>query len=189
MGLSLLAIVLLSPVALVISTLILRQKAGPVFFRQERIGLEGQPFLILKFRTMTSDATGPAVTALDDTRVTPLGRKLRNSKLDELPQLVNVLLGDMSLMGPRPEVREYADLWSVEMRRVILSVRPGLADPVTLSLRREEDVLARSDDPEAYYREVLLEQKAHGYVVYVLNRTIPSDIYMLCRTFWRVVSG
>lgn len=179
---SALGLIVLMPVTAVLAILIKRDSPGPVFFVQVRLGRAGVPFRLLKFRTMRVSDEGVEVTAAGDPRVTELGRRLRASKLDELPQLVNVLLGDMSLVGPRPEVNRYAQYWTVEQRQVILSVPPGITDPVTLSLRREEELLAASEDPETFYVWTLLPEKARGYVDYVRGRSIPSDAVVLART-------
>ena len=187
--LSILGLILLSPVMAVIGVVIKRDSEGPVVFRQERVGLHGRPFTLWKFRTMTAakDPSAPEVTAGGDMRITDVGRRLRSSKLDELPQLVNVLRADMSIVGPRPEVARYAAHWTLEQRVVILSVRPGITDPVTVELRREEEILRDVGDPEAYYITMLLPEKAERYVGYVENRTLASDALVVLRTLWTIV--
>lgn len=183
--LALTALVLLSPVLLVVAIAVRLSSPGPVIFRQVRVGKGGRPFEILKFRTMRSargGAEGDYVTASGDPRVTPLGRRLRRLKLDELPQLVNVLRGEMALVGPRPEVPAYVALWPTGERETILSVRPGLTDPVSLALRDESDVLASASDPERFYREVLLPRKAAWYAEYVRDRTARDDLAVLLGT-------
>lgn len=183
---SLVALVLLGPVFLLISLLIKRDTEGPVIFRQQRVGRCAKTFDLLKFRTMTVQGASqlPQVTASGDSRITPIGRRLRSTKLDELPQLVNVLKADMSLVGPRPEVPRYASLWTPEQRTAILSVRPGITDPVTVDLRREEEILGAVSDPERYYMEVLLPEKARRYVDYVNHRGLLSDAALLVRSAW-----
>jgi lipopolysaccharide/colanic/teichoic acid biosynthesis glycosyltransferase len=163
----------------------------PVLFRQVRVGRRGSPFTILKFRSMTSAANdgAPLVTAGSDPRITTIGRALRSTKLDELPQLLNVLRGDMSLVGPRPEVPQYAAYWSDSERSTILSVRPGITDPASVMFRREEQVLATKADPEAYYVEVILPAKATVYVNYVLSRSLIGDLRIISGTLRSVVSG
>jgi lipopolysaccharide/colanic/teichoic acid biosynthesis glycosyltransferase len=180
-------LILLLPVGAVIALLVKRESPGPVFFVQVRLGRNGAPFRLLKFRTMRASSAGAQVTAAGDPRVTELGRWLRASKLDELPQLVNVLRGDMSLVGPRPEVTRYARHWTAAQKQVILSVRPGITDPVTLSLRREEQLLAASQDPEGFYVRTLLPEKACRYVDYVRGRSIRSDASVLARTVVELV--
>lgn len=154
----------------------------PVFFRQTRVGRFGRPFVLVKLRTMRPSGNGPMVTARGDQRVTALGRFLRRSKLDELPELWNILRGDMALVGPRPEVPELVDsgnpLWNE-----VLSVRPGLTDPTTVSLVDEEALMAAVEgDRERYYREVLQPAKLQGYVEYLRNRSWHSDLGVLAKT-------
>ena len=186
---SLIGLVVLSPVMAVIAVIVRRDSAGPALFRQERVGRHGRLFTLLKFRTMTEskDAHGPLITSAGDSRVTKVGHVLRSTKLDELPQLINVVKGDMSLVGPRPEVPRYVDLWPEEERRVILSVRPGITDPVTVGLRREEQMLAEQPDPERFYREELLPQKARRYREYVETRNNVIDLAVIARTLREVV--
>lgn len=180
----------LAPMMGAISYTIRRASPGPVIFRQVRVGRGGEPFVMYKFRTMRTDSgDGPSVTSRGDRRVTPVGAWLRSTKLDELPQLVNVLKGDMSLVGPRPELQVFVAEWDSASRDVILSVRPGITDPMTLSLRREEELLATVDDPETYYRDVLLPQKVDAYVQYVRTRTLRGDLALLGRTLRDVVFG
>ncbi|TXH31529.1 MAG: sugar transferase [Actinobacteria bacterium] len=184
---SIVGLILLAPVMALIAVFIKRDSDGPVIFAQERVGRHGRPFTLFKFRTMTNGpAAGPAVTAAGDARVTRVGATLRSTKLDELPQLVNVAKGEMALVGPRPEVRRYVDLWPEEQRRVILSIRPGITDPMTVNLRREEELLGAAPDPEAYYTGVLLPQKAAAYVRYVQSRTLRSDLGLLFTTLWSI---
>jgi lipopolysaccharide/colanic/teichoic acid biosynthesis glycosyltransferase len=159
----------------------------PVFFRQVRVGRHGRPFTLIKLRTMRAagagaGSPGPKVTAGNDPRITAVGRWLRKTKLDELPELWNILRGDMSFVGPRPEVADYVHpdepLW-----REVLSVRPGLTDPVTLRLRHEEALLeAVSGDRERYYRETLQPRKLEGYVEYLRRRSWWTDLGVLFAT-------
>ena len=157
---------------------------GPAFFRQERVGKGGQAFTLLKFRSMAAAPVpaGLRVTAATDPRITKVGAKLRATKVDELPQLINVLRGDMSIVGPRPEVAEYVSLWSAEDRRIVLSVRPGITDPATLLLRHEERLLADQPNPETYYRETLIPQKVRLYRHYVESRSFATDLGLIIRT-------
>lgn len=185
---STIGLVLLAPVLAVIGIAIKRDSQGPVVFTQQRVGQHGRLFTLYKFRTMTAaNSGGPSVTVSGDARITRVGQRLRSTKLDELPQLVNVAIGDMSLVGPRPEVPEYVAQWPAEDAAVILSAKPGITDPMTVELRREEAILAAAPDPEAYYREVLLPQKAQAYVAYVRSRTIWTDLKVLAETLRAVV--
>ena len=185
---AMIGLVLLSPVFAVIGVAIKRDSPGPVLFTQERVGRFGKPFTLFKFRTMVVDSgKGLAVTAAGDARVTRVGTKLRSTKLDELPQLMNVAKGEMALVGPRPEVRDYVDLWTEQQRQVILSVRPGITDPMTVRLRREEELLGTAADPERYYRQVLLPQKAHAYADYVQQRSLVGDLRLVLVTLKSIV--
>lgn len=185
-----LALVVLSPLMAVISVFIRREDAGPVIFRQQRVGRYGKLFTLYKFRTMRQVPPGsPLITAAGDQRVTRVGRKLRSTKADELPQFWNVVRGDMGLIGPRPEVPKYVELWPPADREVILSVRPGVTDPVTVSMRREEEVLAEQADPEAFYVSHILPEKIRGYVSYVNNRTLMGDLKIFLKTAVTVVRG
>jgi lipopolysaccharide/colanic/teichoic acid biosynthesis glycosyltransferase len=154
---------------------------GPALFRQERVGRFGRPFFLLKLRTMRAE-DGPQVTASGDSRVTAVGRFLRRTKLDELPQLWNVVRGEMALVGPRPEVPALVDLASETWRRV-LSVRPGITDPVALALKDEEALLATvAGDRERFYRATLQPYKLRGYTHYIQSRTAWTDLAVIART-------
>lgn len=155
---------------------------GPFLFRQERVGRGGRPFTLNKIRTMRASRGGPQVTARDDNRVTAVGKLLRRTKLDELPELWNILKGDMSFVGPRPEVPRYVDLANPLWRRA-LDARPGLTDPVTLRLRNEEDLLSVVEgDREQFYRLVLQPFKLRGYVEYLGRRSFLADLGVLWMT-------
>ena len=186
---SAIGLIVLSPVLALVGIFIKRDSPGPLLFSQERVGRRGRLFMLYKFRTMVpgGESEGPAVTAAGDKRVTRIGRRLRSTKLDELPQLVNVIRGDMALVGPRPEVPKYVALWPPEQRDEILSVRPGITDPMTVELRREEDLLALAPDPDAYYREVLLPKKAAAYVEYVRSKTLIGDIRIVVGTLGSIL--
>ncbi len=164
--------------------------AGPVFFRQERVGRGGKPFRILKFRTMRPDSDrGIQVTVGEaDSRITRSGRFIRKWKLDELPQLVNVLRGEMSLVGPRPETPKYVAFWTAEQRHV-LDVRPGITDPASIRYRNENEMLAGREDPERYYIEVLMQEKLALQLEYVCHHSFWGDIGILFQTFLAVVKG
>jgi lipopolysaccharide/colanic/teichoic acid biosynthesis glycosyltransferase len=182
-----LALVLLSPVLAVIALGVALTSDGPILFRQERAGLRGVRFTIFKFRTMRVGGVGPSVTAKTDPRITALGQYLRKTKLDELPQLWNVVRGDLSLVGPRPEAIPYVDLNDAAWQEV-LSVRPGITDPITLRLRNEEEILAAAEpSPELFYREFLLPYKLSGYRDYVARRTWWWDISVIWATLLAVV--
>ena len=181
---SALALVLLAPVFLLIALAIRWDSAGPVLFRQERVGRGGRVFRIRKFRTMVVDAPrqGPALTIGQDPRITRVGAWLRRTKLDELPQLLDVLGGDMSLVGPRPEVPRYVALYPSDLRERVLSVRPGITDPVSLKLADEASVLAASSDPERTYREELLPAKLREAVAYAEQASLWSDLRIIAAT-------
>jgi lipopolysaccharide/colanic/teichoic acid biosynthesis glycosyltransferase len=188
---SLAAIVLLSPLLLVLAVWIKCDSPGPVFFRQERVGRGGAPFRIHKFRTMVADAParGPQITVGRDARITRAGAALRDRRLDELPQLIDVLRGDMSLVGPRPEVPQYAALIPAELRAQVWSVRPGITDPVSLKFADESAVLAAQPDPERHYVEVLLPAKAREAAAYAAQATLWTDLVLIGRTLrWLIAS-
>lgn len=187
---SALGLLVLSPLLLVIAVAIVIGSGWPVLFQQQRVGRNGNLFEIYKFRSMSQSAqgVGPSVTSAGDPRVTSVGRWLRSSKLDELPQLWNVLRGDLSLVGPRPEVPSYVALWLPEDREVILSVRPGITDPASTKYRREEELLATQPDPEEYYRQVILPDKIRMYREYVNRTSMATDLRVLADTAHSVVS-
>jgi len=180
------ALTLLAPVLAVVALLVRWSSPGPVFFRQRRVGEGGQLFALLKFRTMWEGASGPRVTGARDARVTPVGGYLRRTKIDELPQLVNVLRGDMTLLGPRPEVPEYlARLGAAGAPYAAL--RPGLADAATLAFYDEGALLARASDPERYYLERILPMKARLSVAYARERTVTTDLRLVVALARRVL--
>lgn len=184
-----LGLVLLAPLLAAIAVLVRATSPGPVLFRQERIGRGLAPFRLLKFRTMVADAPsrGPAITVGADPRVTGVGAFLRRTKLDELPQLVNVIRGDMSLVGPRPEVPAYVALYG-EAERRIFSVRPGITDPASLLYHDEGTMLASFPDPERAYREVVLPHKIALSLAYLDERSLWRDLALLVRTALRLVA-
>lgn len=171
---------LLSPVWVLVSLAIRVDSAGPVLHRSVRVGLNGEQFTLYKFRTMGIDAasTGPGITRRGDPRITRVGRVLRRLKIDETPQLINVLRGDMSLVGPRPEDPRYVRGYSVEQRRV-LSVRPGLCSPAVIKYRHEEALLEASDDAERTYVDVILPDKLSMDLDYIDSRSLVSDLRIL----------
>lgn len=176
-------LVVLSPVFVGVGVAIWAQDRGPVFFRQERVGRGGRTFRIHKFRSMRVANAGSLVTSAHDNRITPVGAFLRKSKLDELPQLIDVLAGSMSLVGPRPEVPRYVAMWPAEARDEILSVRPGISDPAAIAFRHEQDELAAADDPERHYVDVILPKKVAMYRDYVRNRSFLGDLRLIVGTF------
>jgi lipopolysaccharide/colanic/teichoic acid biosynthesis glycosyltransferase len=182
--LALLLLTLLLPVILLAAWAAARDTGASGFFKQERIGRDGRPFRVVKIRTMRPVA-GTTVTTLGDSRITPLGHLLRRSKLDELPQLFNVLAGQMSFVGPRPDVPGFADALGEE-GRVILAVRPGITGPATLKYRDEETLLAGVEDPERYNREVIYPDKVRLNREYVLTWSFDKDLIYLWRTAFPV---
>ncbi|HCS61363.1 MAG TPA: sugar transferase [Microbacterium sp.] len=182
-----LLLALCSPVFLVLAVLIPRDSQGPVMFRQIRVSRGGAEFRIHKFRSMTSKLSGPSVSTSTDIRITRLGRLIRISKLDELPQLIDVFQGKMSLVGPRPELPEYVSHWPRELRPIILSVRPGITDPATVILRNEAEYLARFENPERAYVEHLLPAKARIYSDYVRGRSFSGDIRIVWATVRAII--
>ena len=185
---ALLLLIGLAPVLALIAFAVAVTSRGPILFRHRRLGRAGRPFEMLKFRTMRQSGNGPEVTAKGDSRITPLGRFLRETKLDELPELWNVVRGDMALVGPRPEAVQYARL-SNPLWQQVLSVRPGLTDAVTVRLRNEEELLAASGlDPERFYREYLLPFKLRAGAEYLAARNWKRDVAVLVLTALAVVA-
>lgn len=156
---------------------------GPVFYRQSRVGKDGKDFRIFKFRTMRADADKDSLITVGrcDCRVTKAGEFLRRTKIDELPQLINVLLGDMSLVGPRPEVRRYVDLYTPEQLHV-LDVRPGITDPASIKYRNENELLGAVDDPLRYYVDVIMQDKLAISLDYVQNASLIGDLKVIWET-------
>ena len=182
-------LVLIAPVLLLIAIAVKLDSPGPVLFRQERVGRHGAPFRIRKFRTMVQDAPklGGAITVGRDPRITRVGHWLRRYKLDELPQLVDVLIGDMSLVGPRPEVPRYVALYPAGIRERVLSVRPGITDNASLAFIDENARLAGAEDPEKEYVERILPHKLGLYLDYVDNQSFGRDVSILLRTALRIL--
>ena len=180
-----LGLLLLSPVLVVLALWIKLDSSGPVFFRQERVGRGGRVFCIHKFRTMVSDAErrGLQITVGADARVTRVGQWLRKYKLDELPQLLDVWLGHMSLVGPRPEVPRYVACYPADVREVVLSVRPGITDRASIEFKDENEILGRSTDPHLAYVNEVLPIKLGYYIQYVNTRSFWGDISLIFKTF------
>lgn len=181
---SFLGLLLLAPLLLLISIAIKLDSAGPVFFRQERVGQYGKFFRIHKFRSMTVDAPskGLQITIGADVRITRVGFWLRKYKLDELAQLIDVFNGSMSLVGPRPEVPHYVEKYPDEIREIVLSVKPGITDWASIKYKDENEILARADDPQQAYVNEVLPIKLQYYVDYVCNRSFFGDIKIICAT-------
>ena len=175
-------LLLLSPLLLALAAWIRLDSPGPVFFRQERIGLRGRPFRIYKFRSMRVDHSGPQITVGADDRITRSGHIIRAYKLDELPQLLNVFLGDMSLVGPRPEVPRYVALYPADVRAEVLSVRPGITDLASVQYRSESTLLAQSADPERTYVDTILPAKLALCRQYVRERSLGLDLKIIGMT-------
>jgi lipopolysaccharide/colanic/teichoic acid biosynthesis glycosyltransferase len=179
---SLFGLLLLAPLFLIIAIGIKLSSPGPVFFRQERMGRGFTRFRIFKFRTMiVNDPDPPLITVRGDPRITPFGRLLRKTKLDELPQLINVLQGDMSLVGPRPEVPQYVEQFRDDYKE-ILTIRPGITDEASVQFRNEEGVLAASEDPMQTYRQDILPQKIALAKEYIRRHTFVRDLLLIIRT-------
>jgi lipopolysaccharide/colanic/teichoic acid biosynthesis glycosyltransferase len=180
-------LVVSSPWLFLVAVLVRSTSPGPVLFRQQRLGRFGQGFELLKFRSMRLDNQGAQVTAKGDARITLVGRLLRQSKLDELPEFWNVVRGDLSLLGPRPEVPQYVNLEGPLWQRV-LEARPGLTNPVTLRLRNKEELLANCEgDPERFYLNTLQPYKLHGYLQYLRKRTWRNDVKVVLGTVLAVI--
>ncbi len=185
-----LGLLVLAPVLLMMAAWIKLDSPGPVFYRQERVGRFGRSFRIHKFRTMRHDpvGAGPQITVGADARITRAGHFLRASKLDELAQLIDVFLGDMSLVGPRPEVPRYVAVYPAAMREKVLSVRPGITDFASIEFRNESELLARAADAEREYVEVILPHKLGLAARYVDEASLITDLRLIARTLRAIVS-
>ena len=182
-----LGLLFLSPIFLVLAIWIKIDSKGPVFYRQVRVGLNNKDFKIFKFRSMRVGADKGSLVTIGgrDPRVTRSGYFIRKFKFDELPQLINVFLGDMSLVGPRPEVRHYVNYWTPEQMRV-LSVQPGITDPASIKFRNENELMEKAEDPEVYYINVIMQEKIKLYLEYVDNHSFLGDIMLIFKTFWTI---
>ena len=182
-----LGLLVLSPLFLVLAIWIKLDSEGPVFYRQVRVGRNNKDFRIFKFRSMRVNADkGSLVTIGKDPRITRSGRFIRKMKLDELPQLINVLLGDMSLVGPRPEVRHYVDYWTPKQMSV-LAVRPGITDPASIKFRNENELMGKADDPERFYIDTIMQEKLDLYMKYVSHHSLFGDIGLIFKTIAAVI--
>jgi lipopolysaccharide/colanic/teichoic acid biosynthesis glycosyltransferase len=184
-----LGLLLLAPLLVAIALWIKLDSSGPVFFRQERVGRLGVSFRIHKFRTMRVDTEQHGqLTVGKDRRVTSAGAFLRKSKLDELPQLLDVLIGSMSLVGPRPEVPKYVAKYPAELKELVLSVRPGITDWASIKMIDENEILAAAADPERAYLEQVLPQKLAFYADYARRHTLPEDLKIIFATLAKIVT-
>lgn len=184
-----LGLIVLSPLFLVLAIWIKMDSRGPVFYRQVRVGYKNKDFRIFKFRSMRVGADKGSLVTIGghDPRVTRSGYFIRKFKFDELPQLINVFVGDMSLVGPRPEVRHYVDYWTSEQMHV-LDVRPGITDPASIKFRNENELMERAENPEKYYIEVIMQEKIKLYLEYVEKHSFLYDLELIVKTFWVIVS-
>ncbi len=188
---SLCGLVALSPLFLLTALFIKLSDGGPVFYRQSRIGRRFKPFLLLKFRTMVVDAdkSGTSITTKGDRRITPVGRFLRKAKIDELPQLLNVLLGDMSIVGPRPEVAKYVEMFRNDHYNEILTIKPGITDYAAVEFRDEEAVLTAFSSPEEGYVKEVLPHKIALYKKYLREMSLCTDLKLIFQTLWRITGS
>lgn len=183
-----LGLIVLSPLFLFLAIWIKLDSKGPVFYKQVRVGYKNKDFRIIKFRSMRVGADKGSLVTIGghDPRVTRSGYFIRKFKLDELPQLINVFVGDMSLVGPRPEVRHYVDYWTPEQMHV-LDVRPGITDPASIKFRNENELMEKAEDPEKYYIVVIMQEKIKLYLEYVQKRSFWYDLGLIFKTFWVIV--
>lgn len=181
-------LLIISPLFLIVAIWIKLDSPGPIFYRQVRVGRYNKDFRIFKFRSMRigSDKGSLVTIGGRDPRITRSGYFIRKFKIDELPQLINVLVGDMSLVGPRPEVRHYVNYWTKEQMHV-LDVRPGITDPASIKFRNENELLAQAEDPEKYYIEVIMQEKIKLYLDYVKKNSLWYDIKLIFQTFWVII--
>lgn len=182
-------LLIISPLFLIVAIWIKLDSPGPIFYRQVRVGRYNKDFRIFKFRSMRigSDKGSLVTIGGRDPRITRSGYFIRKFKIDELPQLINVFVGDMSLVGPRPEVRHYVNYWTEEQMHV-LDVRPGITDPASIKFRNENELLAQAEDPEKYYIEVIMQEKIKLYLDYVAKNSLCYDIKLIFQTFWVIVT-
>jgi len=183
-----LGLIILSPLFLILAIWIKFDSKGPVFYRQVRVGRNNKDFRIIKFRSMRVGADKGSLVTIGghDPRVTRSGYFIRKFKFDELPQLINVFVGDMSLVGPRPEVRHYVDYWTPEQMHV-LDVRPGITDPASIKFRNENELMEQAEDPQKYYIEVIMQEKIKLYLEYVNHHSFWGDIGLIFKTFFVIV--
>jgi len=178
---SLIGLIILSPLFLIISILIKLDSKGNILYTQKRITKDFKPFKLFKFRSMRSNSKGLSITSADDNRITKIGKFIRKTKIDELPQLLNVLIGDMSLVGPRPEVAKYVEIKRDEYKKV-LEVKAGITDNSAIAFRDEEKILSQYKDKEKAYIEIILPQKIELYNKYIDNISLKNDIILILKT-------
>ena len=184
-----LGLLVLSPLFFILAIWIKLDSKGPVFYRQMRVGKDNKDFRIFKFRSMRMGSDKGSLVTIGgrDPRVTRSGYYIRKFKFDELPQLINVFVGDMSLVGPRPEVRHYVNYWTPEQMHV-LDVRPGITDPASIKFRNENELMEQAEDPEDYYINVIMQEKLKLYLDYVEHHSFWGDIGLIFKTFWVIVT-
>lgn len=182
-------LIVLSPLFIILAIWIKLDSEGPVFYKQLRVGRNNRDFLLYKFRSMRvgADKQGLITVGGRDSRITRSGYLIRKYKLDEFPQLINVFIGDMSLVGPRPEVRKYVDMYTPEQMQV-LTVRPGITDLASIRYRNENELLEQAADPDSYYEQVIMQDKLRINLEYVANHSFWNDIKLIFRTFWEIVA-
>jgi lipopolysaccharide/colanic/teichoic acid biosynthesis glycosyltransferase len=185
---SFIGIIILLPFFLVISLLIIIDSRGGIFYRQIRVGKDDTDFYLFKFRSMRTDADKKGLLTVGgrDPRITRMGYYLRNYKIDELPQLLNVLKGDMSLVGPRPEVRKYVSLYSKEQKKV-LSVRPGITDYASIEYSNENEILGKAENPEQVYMDEIMPAKLKLNLKYIAEKSVATDFKIIFRTFQKII--
>jgi len=186
---SFLGLIILMPLFIIISIAIKIDSRGNIFYCQDRVGLEGVYFRLFKFRSMRAgaDKKGLLTIGTADSRITRIGFYLRKYKLDELPQLINVLIGDMSIVGPRPEVRKYVDLYDMPVQRKILSVRPGITDYASIQYSNESEILGQAEDPETVYIDVIMPHKLELNLKYISEIGILTDLKIIFKTLIKIV--
>lgn len=183
-----LGLIVLSPLFAIISIWIKLDSEGPIFYRQKRVGKNNIDFSIYKFRSMRINSDKGSLITIGgrDPRITKSGYFIRKTKIDELPQLINVFIGDMSIVGPRPEVRHYVDYWTIEQMHV-LDVRPGITDPASIKYRNENELLATAEDPESYYINVIMQDKIKLYLEYVNHHSFWYDLKIIFATIIHII--
>lgn len=188
LAISLIGLIILTPVFIIISLLIIFESKGSIFYFQVRVGRNGKDFKLFKFRTMVTNADqqGLLTVGLRDKRITKVGYFLRNNKLDELPQLFNVLIGNMSMVGPRPEVRKYVEIYTPEQKE-ILKIKPGITDFASIKYSNENELLGKSQNPEKTYIEEIMPAKIELNMIYLNNQSSIKYLQILCSTFIRVL--
>lgn len=186
---SVLGIVFLSPLLVLVYIMIVMESKGGGLYKQERVGLNGIDFKLIKFRSMAigSDKKGLITIGGNDARITKIGLFIRKFKIDELPQLFNVLIGNMSLVGPRPEVRKYVDLYTKEQRKV-LNVKPGITDYASIEYANENEILGKADDPDKMYINEIMPAKIELNIKYIENKSLKEYFYIVFLTFFKIVS-